>query len=183
MPRAAFQGISEPGGGAEGQPGRWSGGAEPGLVIASAVRLVREGLARSLRGRAGISLLKTVDFSAASLRRIGELRPDLVLVDLSGPDGLRYAATIRDACPAARVVAFAIAEVDEEVFACAAAGCCSYVPREGSAEDVYQAVLDAVEGEGALRAAHRGSPSRPRGAADAGACTGCGLAAAHRARG
>jgi two-component system, NarL family, nitrate/nitrite response regulator NarL len=133
----AYPGIAEPGDRAEGQPAPWGHSAEPGLVIASAVRLVREGLALSLRGRAGITVLEVVDLSAGSLRRMGEIIPDVVLIDVSGPDGLRLAASIRAVCPTARLVAFAITEADEDVFACAAAGFCGYVPREGSAEDVY----------------------------------------------
>jgi DNA-binding NarL/FixJ family response regulator len=142
----ACPGIAEPSDRAECEPARRSHRAEPGLIIASGVRLVREGLALSLRGRTAITVLEAVDLSAGSLQLMGELVPDVVLIDVSCPDGLRLAGSIRAVCPAARLVAFSITEVDKDVFACAAAGFCGYVPREGSAEDVYQAVLDAVEG-------------------------------------
>jgi DNA-binding NarL/FixJ family response regulator len=45
------------------------------------------------------------------------------------------------------VVAFAVAELDENVLACAEAGISSYVMQDGSAEDLVAAVLSALKGE------------------------------------
>ena len=121
------------------------GGAH--LVIASGVRLVREGLALSLRGRSGILVQAVLDLAPQSIDKMAEIEPDVVLVDVSGPEGLQRAPEIRQACPKAKLVAFAVVEIDEDIFACAAAGFCGYVPRDAGAGDVLQAVLDARDGK------------------------------------
>jgi DNA-binding NarL/FixJ family response regulator len=46
-----------------------------------------------------------------------------------------------------RVVAFAVADVDENVLACAEAGISSYVTQTGSSEDLVAAVRAALRGE------------------------------------
>jgi DNA-binding NarL/FixJ family response regulator len=63
------------------------------------------------------------------------------------PDSL---AAVRElaAMPAhAKIVAFAVAEVDEVVLACAEAGVASYVPRDASIEDLVASVHRAARGE------------------------------------
>src|SRR5262245_25814723 len=100
------------------------------LVIASPVRLVREGLGASLHGRDGITVVAAVSLDAQGIARIAAAEPDVVLVDLGQTDAVSAARLLRRACPEAKLVAFALDEIDADVFACAAAGFSSYVPRE-----------------------------------------------------
>lgn len=53
-----------------------------GVVIASSVHLVREGLATTLRRLSGVMVLDAVDFGPASIERIAGAKPDIVIVDL-----------------------------------------------------------------------------------------------------
>jgi two-component system nitrate/nitrite response regulator NarL len=53
---------------------------------------------------------------------------------------------IRLAWPRAKLVAFAVAERDTDVLACAEAGYSGYVPREGGANELYQAIVGAING-------------------------------------
>ena len=50
-------------------------------------------------------------------------------------------------CSDLRTVAFAVADVEADVLACAEAGISGYVAEDGSAEDLVAAVLRAVNGE------------------------------------
>lgn len=120
---------------------------EAHLFIASAARLVREGLDLSLRGRSGVMIQAVLDLSPPSIGKMAEIDPDVVLIDVSGPEGLQRAPEIRQACPQAKLVAFAVVEIDEDIFACAAAGFCGYAPRDAGAGEVLQAVLDARDGK------------------------------------
>jgi two-component system, NarL family, nitrate/nitrite response regulator NarL len=116
------------------------------VVIASPVRLVREGLEVILARHDGIALLEAIDPDDRGIAAIACLRPDIVVVDLTGRDPLTRATALRQAVPAAKLIAFAIEEVNEQVFACAAAGFSGYVPRDAAADDVLRAVLDVANG-------------------------------------
>lgn len=116
------------------------------LVIASPVRLVREGLAASLHGRDGVSVVDAVSLDAQGIDRIAAAAPDAVLVDLGQTDALATARLLRSASPEAKLVAFALDEIDAGVFACAAAGFSSYVPRESGADELLRALADAMDG-------------------------------------
>jgi DNA-binding NarL/FixJ family response regulator len=116
------------------------------LVIASPVRLVREGLAASLHGRDGVSVVDAVSLDAQGIDRIAAAAPDAVLVDLGQTDALATARLLRSASPEAKLVAFALDEIDAGVFACAAAGFSSYVPRESGTDELLRALADAMDG-------------------------------------
>jgi two-component system, NarL family, nitrate/nitrite response regulator NarL len=116
------------------------------LVIASPVRLVREGLAASLQGRDGVEVIDAVSIDSHDIARIVAAAPDVVLVDLGQTDVVAAARLLKTATPAAKLVAFALDEIDADVFACAAAGFSGYVPRESGAEELHRALRDAVDG-------------------------------------
>jgi DNA-binding NarL/FixJ family response regulator len=115
-------------------------------VIASPVRLVREGLAASLHGRNGVLVVGAVSLDAQGIARIVAVEPDVVLVDVGQSDAVATARRLRSASPQTKLVAFALDEIDTDVFACAAAGFSSYIPRESSAEELLRALADAMDG-------------------------------------
>src|SRR5262249_13242159 len=116
------------------------------VVISSSVRLVREGLITSLNGRDQVTVVDAVCPDAWGIARIVAAQPDVVLVDLGQADPVVAARLLKTAIPGAKLVAFALDEIDADVFACAAAGFSNYVPREGGAEELYRALVDAVDG-------------------------------------
>jgi DNA-binding NarL/FixJ family response regulator len=118
------------------------------LFVVSGVRLVREGLARSLRRRrpADVALVGCAGFPEAESRGISELRPDVILVDLSNHEGLAAAKTLRSLSPASKLIGFSVADTVGDVFACAAAGFSGYVTRETGADEVLRAVRAACDG-------------------------------------
>jgi DNA-binding NarL/FixJ family response regulator len=117
------------------------------VVVVSPIRLVREGLATILGKHDEVALLAAVDLDEAAVAGIAALQPDVMLVDLSGRDPLAGTGTLRRAVPLAKLVAFAVDEVNEHVFACAAAGFSGYVPRHGGEEELVRAVLDVARGQ------------------------------------
>src|SRR5262252_5262870 len=92
------------------------------VAIASSVRLVREGLDASLRDREGIAAVYAVGLDADGLDTLARVKPDVVLVDLHRAAPAAAAQSVRAVCPSARLIAFALAEVADDVIACAAAG-------------------------------------------------------------
>jgi two-component system nitrate/nitrite response regulator NarL len=120
--------------------------AKTRVVIASSVRLVREGLVASLGDRDGIVVIDAVNLDPDGIARIAAIAPDVVLVDLGHADPTAVTPLLKIACSEAKLVAFALAEVDDDVFACAAAGFSGYVPRESGADELYRALMDAAGG-------------------------------------
>ena len=118
------------------------------LIIASPVRLVREGLVTTLRGREGVVVADAVDLGPLGITRIADAEPDVVLVDVgeTNTDIVLAARLIRTASPGAKLLAFGLDEVDDRVFACAAAGFSGYVPRESGADELHRALVGAMEG-------------------------------------
>ena len=80
------------------------------LVIASSVRLVREGLAASLHGREGVAVVDAISLDPAGVARIARAQPEVVLVDLGQTQPIPAARLIRSVSPDAKLVAFALDE-------------------------------------------------------------------------
>jgi len=131
---------------ASGSNGQMVTGAKVKVAIVSGVRLVRESLTLSLRDRDGIVLVEAVGPDPEGIARIAAATPDVVLVDLSHTEPAAIASQLKISCSKAKLVAFALAEIDDHVFACAAAGFSGYVPCEGGAEELYRALIDAANG-------------------------------------
>jgi two-component system nitrate/nitrite response regulator NarL len=87
-----------------------------------------------------------VSLDTEGIARMVAAAPDVVLVDLGQTEAVAAARLVRDARPEAKLVAFALDERDTDVFACAAAGFCSYVARESGAEELLRALVDAMDG-------------------------------------
>ena len=119
------------------------------LFVVSGVRLVREGLARSVqtRRRIDVAVIGCAGFSKAETASIANLRPDVILVDLSNQDGIAAAQTLRVLSPTSKLIAFSVADTVEDVFACAAAGFSGYVPREACVDELLRAVRAASDGQ------------------------------------
>jgi len=124
----------------------WPEGCAPRVYIASHVRLYREALAGSLVHHGGLCVAGQ-GTGAEALAELASLQPEVLLLDLTASDSLAVPRRAQMICPALRVVAFAVAEVDTDVLACAEAGICGYVAQDGSVADVVDTVLRAVAGE------------------------------------
>jgi DNA-binding NarL/FixJ family response regulator len=116
------------------------------VIIASPVRLVREGMVASLRGRKGVVVADAVDLSPPGIARIAVAEPDVVLVDVGERDPVAVGRLIKAANPRGKLVAFPLDEINDRVFACAAAGFSGYVPRDSGADELHRALVDAMEG-------------------------------------
>jgi DNA-binding NarL/FixJ family response regulator len=119
------------------------------VFVVSGVRLVREGLARSVQTRRGldVAVIGCAGFSEAETASISELRPDVILVDLANHEGIATADTLRSLSPASKLVAFSVADTVEDVFSCAVAGFSGYVTREAGVDDLLRAVRAVRDGQ------------------------------------
>jgi two-component system nitrate/nitrite response regulator NarL len=113
------------------------------LFVLSDVRLLREGLVLALSQQPNVLLVGSSDLSV-SATDIAELRPDVVLLDATKRDNLERSLPLRQILASAKIVAFAVADTDEEIIACAEAGISGYISSKGSVDDVVAAVDAAV---------------------------------------
>jgi two-component system nitrate/nitrite response regulator NarL len=115
------------------------------VLIASAIRLYREGLADSLARTGRLEIVGTASDAAACLEAIRTHEPDVVLIDLTIDDAL--AAVRAVAGTGTRLIALGVHEVESDVVEAAEAGVSGYVGRDTSLPELVKAVECTVRGE------------------------------------
>jgi DNA-binding NarL/FixJ family response regulator len=121
--------------------------SKPGVFIFSDVRLYREGLVLSLSRQSSIAVTGSGDISPQALLQVIELKPDVVILDVSGPTSFDIVESLRARLPTTKIIAFAVNEIEQDVLACAVAGFAGYVPHDGSEADLIAAIDHAMCGE------------------------------------
>jgi two-component system, NarL family, nitrate/nitrite response regulator NarL len=116
-------------------------------LIVSDVRLYRDGLALGLAGRDEMVVLGTEAAPDFTQWATEQRQPDILFIDIGMPSALQIVRSVRDSFPDIKVIAFAVAECDSDVIACAEAGVAAYVSRDATIEDVIAVVQGAARGE------------------------------------
>lgn len=119
----------------------------PRVYVVTDVLLYREGLSAHLRKNNALEFIGAGSPTEATLIMLERLRPEALILDLAMREGLGFAKQVRDRIAQTKIVAFAVSEPDKHVIACAKAGICGYVPKDGTVQDIVLAVLHAVKGE------------------------------------
>jgi two-component system nitrate/nitrite response regulator NarL len=119
---------------------------EATVFIVSDVRLLCDGLVLSLSQQPSLAVVGAADLTI-SPTHIASTHPDVVLLDVGTPGGLDALLAFRQALPDLKIVAIAVADVEQEVVACAEAGVSGFVSRNGSIQDLVTAVHCAVRNE------------------------------------
>lgn len=112
----------------------------PQIFIFSDVRLYREGLVLSLSRQKSITIVGAANLSAHAVSRVIDLKPDVVIVDVSAPNSFELAQSLHARLPETKIIAFAVNEIEQDVLACAAAGFAGYVPYDGSEADLMTTI-------------------------------------------
>jgi two-component system, NarL family, nitrate/nitrite response regulator NarL len=118
------------------------------LMIVTDVCLFREGLSRVLAGCSNVQIVAATPSSNDVPAVVATHRPDIVLVDAATVRASELIPHVTQAFPETRVVAFAVAEEDEEeVLACAEAGVAGFVARNATVEELIAVLHSAIHGE------------------------------------
>ncbi len=117
------------------------------VLMASDVRLYREGMERLLRDEDSIVLAGLASSAADAAEQSRQLVPDVVLLDMSMDKAYFVAKQVARDSKVTKVIALGMPEVEVEVISCAEVGIAGYVPREGSLTEVIAAIDAAARGE------------------------------------
>lgn len=140
------------------------------LVLASHVRLFRDGLAHFLGNEHDLSLAASFSQAVAALAHARSTRPEVILIDAAMPGARSLVAAVSALDPRPAVVILSIAAEEQEFLDWAEAGIDGFVPCEGSLRELVDTVRAAVRGE--LRCSSRLAGSLLRRMAESAAMRG-----------
>jgi DNA-binding NarL/FixJ family response regulator len=111
--------------------------------------LFRTGLSSLLAATEGIEVVAQAPGGKMGVRLAGELKPDVILMDLRMPDldGIDAIQAIVKHDPGARIIALTVGSDEGDVAAAVVAGACGYLVKDAPLDDVVIAVRAAARGE------------------------------------
>lgn len=119
------------------------------LLLVDDHAVVRSGLRMLLENEHDVEIIGEAGTGAEAIRLVGELKPDLVLMDIGLPDfsGIDATLRIKEQHPKTAVVALTIHEDEEYFFRMLEAGASGYVPKRAAPEELLLAIRAAASGE------------------------------------
>jgi len=128
------------------------------VLLADDHALFREGLASILRGQPDLEIVGEADDGVEALVKATELRPDLILMDITMPGGSGLEATrqIKAVLPETVIVMLTVHSDEERLFEALKAGAQGYLLKSIRAETMLEMIRGALHGEAAITPALAG---------------------------
>ena len=125
---------------------------EIGILIVDDHAVVRQGLRAYLATRPHLSILGEASSGQEAIRMVGELVPDVVLMDLvmPGMGGVEATREIKRISPRTQVLVLTSYHDDEHIFPALRAGAISYLLKDVEMEALADAIIKAARGEASL---------------------------------
>jgi DNA-binding NarL/FixJ family response regulator len=133
-------------------PGAIITGRELRVLVVDDHAIMREGLSALLDSEPDLSVVGTAADGKAAIEATCELRPDVVITDLSMPrtDGVSAIEAIKRRHPETRIVVLSYHMDDKHVHAALEAGADAYVLKDDGRSEVLEAIRSVAEGNGYL---------------------------------
>jgi NarL family two-component system response regulator LiaR len=122
------------------------------ILIADDHALVREGLRGLISTEPGMILAGEASDGIEAVKKAQEIKPDVILMDLSMPhmDGLAAIREIKKADPEARILVLTSYAEDTKIFPALKAGAHGYLLKDSSPQDLLRAIRAVHCGESSL---------------------------------
>lgn len=117
------------------------------VVLATDVRLIHDSLEWAIGRRVGYSIVGAANSGQELLRLAASLKPNLVLAESAIARSAGLVRAILRTSASTKTVAFGVANLAEEIMACAEAGVSGYVLRDAGVEEMFRALDAALRGE------------------------------------
>ena len=117
------------------------------VLVASHIRLYREGLERVLREWPEFTLAGNAGSATEAVEQAQKLSADVALLDMAMTGAFSVAKELTRGGGPSKIVALGMPDDDTQVLSCAKIGISGYVTRDGSVEDVVAAIKAAARGE------------------------------------
>lgn len=118
----------------------------PRLLIADDHQVFADALGHLLRD--SFVILETVADGRAAVEKAGQLKPDLIILDMELPllNGIEAARQLQEAAPRSRIVFLSMHRDAFLVTQAFAAGAAAYVLKSSPAEEILRAIRQVLEG-------------------------------------
>ncbi len=119
------------------------------ILIADDHRLFRDGLRNLLSRQEDLEIIGETVNGPATVRAVDELKPDLVLMDISMPDlnGVEATRRIRAAHPSVRIVVLSMHSDQRFVHESLRAGATGYLLKDCAIEELLQAIRSVMRNQ------------------------------------
>lgn len=118
------------------------------VIIADDHPVVRKGIRAMLEMQPEVTILGEASNGTEALEKCRELRPDIILLDISMPEmnGLEVAGRMKDTSPNTKVILLTMHEEEEYFFHALSVGASGYMVKGDRAEDLVSAILSVAQG-------------------------------------
>ncbi|TDD62420.1 response regulator transcription factor, partial [Actinomadura darangshiensis] len=122
------------------------------VVVADDQEVVRAGFGALLGTQPDLAVVATAADGEAAIRVCGELRPDVVLMDVRMPvmDGIEATRRLTAEPDAPRILMLTTFDLDEHVYDALVAGASGFLLKDVTAERLFDAVRVVAQGEALL---------------------------------